>query len=139
MWARSLSSQRQGSQWRLFWALALEDRKLGHVLSWRCLSLLGIRAGMTCLSCQKKPAKARGLCNNCYQHAWENHWRTGGFGFTRKVPYTHWSDYADDYELLRESGESFEQIAKRLGLKRAALSKALQRHRTDPRARGVAA
>lgn len=53
----------------------------------------------------------------------------------REYVVSPWWLIADDYDLLRREGYPLDVIASRLGMTRAALDRALCRHKGDPRAR----
>jgi len=71
----------------------------------------------------------RGLCKTCYSHAQ----RTGQFG--DDVRGRSAEEVLEDWEMLRDDGESLENAARRMGMTVKALDKALYRARKkgDPR------
>lgn len=72
----------------------------------------------------ERPVNARGLCDSCY----EMHWRNGTLGqFPTKRTQRKRDHFIADYELLRSEGYTRRQIAERLRMSYAALSRAYQR------------
>lgn len=76
------------------------------------------------------PHRGRGLCASCHERA-----RLAGTLTDHPLTLRRWTDYADDYVMLRADGYPLLVIADRLGMTFDALDRALVRHADDPRAR----
>lgn len=72
----------------------------------------------------QRPVGARGLCRSCYERAW----RTGTLDQHKpERTQRRLDDFAADYELLRSEGYTRRQIAERLGMRYAAVTRAYGR------------
>ena len=82
-----------------------------------------------CLRCtETRPLYARGLCTACHSKSRRDNTLAD---YPRRDNTA--DDFLDDYRLLAESGCRRDQVAARLGVKRASLERRVQRLR----ARGV--
>lgn len=81
---------------------------------------------MCCLSCNKDVTKppVRGLCPSCYAL----NYRGGTLSYW-PTTYRKMSETLEEYEFLREGGESLNSIAKALGLKVESLQTYMTRIR----------